>query len=121
MSATESREPNRAALDTADREAPEVWRIIDRRDEHLERRLGVARRWRHGADDRVEERREIDGWRVEVHRRDPVLCRGIHDGRFELRFVRFQFDEEREHLVVHAQRIGARAIDLVDDDDRRAA
>ena len=52
---------------------------------------------------------------------DAVARRGVDDRRVELRLVGLELDEQVEHLVVHAHRIGARPIDLVDDDDRRAA
>ena len=60
-------------------------------------------------EDRVEQRREIDGRDVHVHRRHALARRRVHDGRVELRLVGLELDEEIEHLVVHAHGIGARA------------
>ena len=110
-----------AALDAADRQAAEVRRVVDRRDEHLERTRRVARRRRHLGDDRLEERREILERLVHVHRRRAVARRNVDDRRVELRRVGLELDEQVEHFVVHAERIGAGAVDLVDDDDRRAS
>ncbi len=58
---------------------------------------------------------------VEIERRRAVARRRVHDRRVELRLVRLELDEQVEHFVVHAQRIRAGPVDLVDDDDRRAA
>ena len=84
-------------------------------------RVGVARRRRHALEDRVEQRREIDRRDVQVLRGDAFARRRVDDGRVELRLVGLELDEQIEHLVVHAHRIGAGPVDLVDDDDRRAA
>jgi hypothetical protein len=95
--------------------------VIDRRDQHLERALRITRRRRDRGHDRLEERREILERLIEVERRGAVARRRVDDRRVELRFVGFELDEQVEHFVVDAQRIGSRPIDLVDDDDRRAA
>ena len=110
-----------AALHAADGEPPEVRRVVDRGGEHLERALGVARRRGDRLENHVEERREVDGRRVEVERRDAVLGRRVHHRRVELRLVGLELDEERQDLVVHAKRVGAGAVNFVDDDDGRAA
>ena len=111
----------RAALDAPDAQPAEVRRVVDRRNEHLERTRRIARRRRHLGDDRLEQRREILQRLVHVHRRRAIARRDVDDRRVELRLVGLELDEEVEDLVVHAQRIGAGPIDLVDDDDRRAA
>ena len=56
-----------------------------------------------------------------VERRHAIARRHVDDRRVELRLVGLELDEEIEHLVVDAQRIGAGTIDLVDHDDRRSA
>src|SRR6266550_9197461 len=98
----------RTALDAADAEATEVRRVIDRRDQHLERTLPIARRRGHVPDDALEERRQIYRRRIEVLRRDAVTRRRVDHRRVELRVLRLALDEEVEHLVVHSHRIGAR-------------
>jgi hypothetical protein len=103
-----------------DTKAPEVRRIVDRRDKHLKRTRSVERRRRYFGDDRLEQRRQILQRLREVERRRTVTRRDIHDGHVELRFVGLELDEEIEDLIVHAKRIRARTIDLVDHDDRRA-
>ena len=54
-------------------------------------------------------------------RRHALACRRVDDRRVELRVVGLELDEQVEHLVVHAHRVGAGPVDLVDDDDRRPA
>jgi hypothetical protein len=71
--------------------------------------------------DRLKQRGEIGERRVEIERRGTVARRGVDDGRVELRVIGLQLDEEVEHLIVDAHGVGARAIDLVDDDDRSPA
>ena len=48
-----------AVEDAADGDAPEVVARVEVRDEHLQRRLGIAARRRHVLDDRVEQRPQI--------------------------------------------------------------
>ena len=60
-------------------------------------------------DDRVEQRREIDRRGVHVHRRDAFARRRVDDRRVELRLVGLELDEQVEHFVVDAHRVGARA------------
>ncbi len=70
-------------------------------------------------DDRVEERRKIDGRDFHIHRRHTFACRRVHNRRVELRLVCLELDQQIEHLVVDAHRIGTGSVDLVDHDDRR--
>ena len=70
----------RAALDAADAQAPEVRRVVDRRDEHLKVARLVARRRRDLGDDRLEERREVLQRLVEIERRRAVARRRVDDG-----------------------------------------
>ena len=45
-------------------------------------------------------------------------ARGVEEGSVELLGRRLQNDEQSQHLVVHPKRLGVRAVDLVDRDDR---
>ncbi len=95
--------------------------MVDRGDEHLERLIGREARRGHVIDDRLEERHEIGAGLVGVHCRDALARGGVHDRRVELLVVRFELEEQAEHLVMHAVRIGAGPVNFVYDDDRRAA
>ena len=48
---------HRSTLDSSDAEPAEIGRMIDRRDEHLQRARRVVRRRRHVPDDCLEQRR----------------------------------------------------------------
>src|SRR5258708_2084645 len=109
------------ALDPPDAEPAEVWREVDRGDEHLERRRGITRRRRHLGHDGVEQGREVHGRDIHVHRRHTLARRRVDDGHVELRLVGLELDEEIEHLVVHAHGVRTRPVDLVDHHDGRAA
>ncbi len=95
--------------------------MVDGGHEHLEWLGLVAGRRRHMPDDRLEQRREIRRRHIEIHRGDTLARRCIDNRRVELGLVRLQLNEQIEHLVMDPQRVGARPIDLVDHDDRRAA
>src|SRR5204862_2707943 len=110
---------NGPPLDTTDAQAPEVWRMVDRRDEHLERAFVITWRRRHVSNDGIKERREIHRGDIHIHRRHTFARRSVHHGGVELAFVRFELDEKIENLVVNAHRIGSRPVDLVDHHDRR--
>ncbi len=110
----------RAAFDASDPQPSEVGRVVDGRDEHLQRARDVRRgRW-YVLDDRIEQWGEIGRRLGQVHRRHAEFRRAVHDGRVELGVVSLEFDEEVEHLVADARRIRPGAVDLVDHDDRRA-
>ena len=51
--------PYAAALDPTNGQPAEVWRMVDGRDQHLERSCCVTRRRWHARQDGVEQRREI--------------------------------------------------------------
>ena len=58
---------------------------------------------------------------VEIECRDALTRGGVDHWRLELRRVGLELDEEIEDFVVHTQRVGTRAVDLVDDHDRLAS
>ena len=108
-------------LHATDRHAAEVRRILDGGHEHLELPFGVGRRRRYGVDDRLIQGLQIDRRDIHVHRGEPLLRAGVHHRRVQLLFRGFEFDEQRQYFIMHPQRIGAGAVDLVDDDDRGAS
>src|SRR3982750_1035542 len=107
-----------APFDTADTQASEVGRMIDRRDQHLKGARTIARRRRHMLHNGVEQRREIDRCDIHIHRGYAFARRRIYHRSVQLRLIGLELDEEVENLVVYPHWIGARTIDLVDDDDR---
>jgi hypothetical protein len=52
-----------SATDPADAETADIARIIERGDLELQRRFGVARRWRHVREDRLEQRPHVGAFR----------------------------------------------------------
>src|SRR5688572_18514943 len=110
-----------AALDAADAKPAEIWRVIDCRDEHLERRRRV--RWwrRHVTHDCLEQRNEIDCRLIHVHCRHTLTRGSVDDRRVELRRVGLELDEEIEYLVMNTHRVGSRTVDLVYHDNWRAS
>ena len=113
--------PHPAALDPADRDAAEEAREVERRDQHLERALGIALGRRHVVEDGLEERLEIGARMIELGRGGAGAARGIEERRVELLGRGLEIDEQAEHLVVHPERLGVGPVDLVDGDDRPEA
>src|SRR5690606_20190215 len=100
------------ALDAADRDPAEEGREVERGDQHLERTVRIARWGRHVLEDRIEERLQRRSRLVELERGRARAARRVEEGAIELLLRRLEVEEEREHLVVHAQRLGVAAIDL---------
>ncbi len=69
-------------------------------------------------DHRLEQRLEISARVVQFSRGRPGAARGIEERRIELFVRRLEVDEQSKHFVMHAQRLGVGAVDLVDRDDR---
>src|SRR6266550_5103514 len=102
-----------AALDAANADPSQIGRIVERRDQHLERtRLGRLRRWNR-SENRVKQRRQRRSWLVELQRRRAQTTRRIKERAVELLRRRLQVHQELEYLVVHAQWLGIGPVDLV--------
>ena len=69
--------------------------------------------------DGVEQWPQVLAERVGFEARGALLGIGIDDGKIQLRFRRVEIDEEVEDFVQDFRRSRIRAIDLVDDDNRR--
>jgi hypothetical protein len=54
---------------------------------------------------------------LQVEHREAVARAGVDEGAVELLLVGVQVQQQFQHLVVHAVRIGVLAVDLVDDHD----
>ena len=83
-----------------------------------QRRVGIAGGRRHLLDDEVEDRAEVLGLVAELADRVALAARRVDHREVELLVGRAERHEQLEHLVHDVVRIDARAIDLVDDDDR---
>ncbi len=80
-------EADGAAGDAADAEAAEVVVVVDGRDQHLERRFGVAGRRRYGLEDGVEQRLQGGALVLEVAHGDALRGDGEQGREVELLVV----------------------------------
>ena len=109
--------PHAAPLDPADRDAAEEAGEVERGDQHLKRPLGVPFGCRDVVQDGLKQRLQVGAGVAELGGGGARPARGIEEGRVELLGRRLQVDEQPQHLVVHPERLGVGAVDLVDGDD----
>ena len=112
---------DRAALNAPDGDAADELVIVERGNEHLERRGGVLRRFGDILEDRVKQRLKIGARHVrrigrrslaagaEQHRGVKLLVRGV------------EIHQQLEHLVHDLVDALVGAVDLVDDNDHAVA
>ena len=111
--------PDHAAVDPADRDPAPVRVVVERADQHLDRRLGLDLRRGNRVDDRVEQRAQVV---LELIRRETgpaLLGDRVDDREIELVGVGREVEEEIVRQLDHLIAARGRAIDLVDDHDRR--
>jgi hypothetical protein len=108
---------HRAALDAAHADDADVGVVVQARDAHLERTVGVDLRRVHVLDDGFEQRGHVAIADVRGHAGVAIEGRGVDGGEIELLLGGAQAVEQVEGLVHHPVRTRARAIDLVDHDD----
>ena len=106
-----------AALDPSDGDAAEEAREVERRDQHLERALGIPLGRRDVVEDGLEQRAEIGARMIQLGRGGAGAARGIEERRVELLGGGLEIDEQAQHLVVHPERLRVGPVDLVDGDD----
>src|SRR5213078_1892222 len=107
-----------APLDPPDRDPPQIRRIVQGRDEHLQRPAHVRLGRRDRAEDGLEQRLQIGPGCLQIEGRRAGPARRIKEGAVELLGRRLELQEQLQHLVVHPQRLGILAVDLVHQDDR---
>jgi hypothetical protein len=107
-----------AALDAAGADHADIAGIRERDDLHLERAVDVHVRHRHLVDNGLEQVVHVTFAHVGVVGGVAVERRGVNDREVELRVSGAEAVEQIEHLVHHPVRARARAVDLVDDDNR---
>ena len=76
---------------------------------------------RHVVEDRLEQGLQIGARLLQLGRGGAGAARGIKERSVELLVGGLQIDEQPQHLVVHPERLGVGAVDLVDRDDRPEA
>ena len=106
-----------AGGDAADGDAADVVAPIERNRQHLQGGVQFHIGRRHGFQDRIEKRGEIDRFDAQVGRRDPLTSGRKDRGKLQRGVVGIQFHEQIEDGVQHIDRTGVGAVDLVDDDD----
>ncbi len=110
---------HRALEHAADGQAPEVVRVVEVRDQHLEDFFGIASRFRHGLDDGVEEGNEVLHLLVRGHAGKARPRVGVNHRELELGLGRVEVDEEVVDRVQDFLDARVLAVDLVDDHDGR--
>ena len=115
-----------AAPDTTDAQPADVARIVERAHLKLQRSVDVSAGRRNLREDRLEQRPHVaaplDGLRACDIERRPAIQRGrVDDRKVELVVAGPQAIEQLERLVHDPLGARARAVDLVDDDDRSQA
>ena len=106
-----------AREDLADGHAPDVIGVLQRGHEHLQGLIRIGLRGRNIADDRLVDRFHVAVRLRQIHRRPTFLGRGVNHGEIQRVIVRFELDEQIEHLVDHILRPGIGAVYLVDHQD----
>jgi hypothetical protein len=74
--------------------------MIDGRNQHLERRAGIARWRRDVSHDRFEQRREVRRWDAHVVRRDALTGGRVDEWRIQLRRIGFELEQQLEHFIM---------------------
>ena len=110
---------NRPLLHATEREAADVGRGVEVRDESLQRVAILVDRRRDVLEDQLEQRREVgpESVRVGLERGTTRLRVAVDDRKLDLALVRVEVEKKRVDLVddVGDSRIGA--VDLVDDEN----
>ena len=107
-----------AALDAADTELAHVGGVVERAHLHLQRAFRIHLGLRHVLEDGFEQRAHVVALVVELLDRETVEARGEDHREIELLFGGAELVEEIEGVVDDPVGAGARAVDLVDHDDR---
>ena len=113
---------HRAVQAAAHGEAAEVFGVVEVRNQHLERFLGIVGRAGDHFKDGFEEGGEVHAGGVQFAHGHGVAADGVEHREFKLFFRGVEIDEQVVDFVQHFLRAGVLAVDLVDDhDDLEAA
>jgi small GTP-binding protein len=107
---------DRPVLHAAQREAAEVRRRVEVRDERLERVALFVGGRRNVVEQQLEQRLEVAALRVLVERRPTGARVRVDDRELDLGLVRVEVEEELVHLVDDLARACVGAVDLVHDE-----
>ena len=99
------------------RDLSEVVVVVERSNEHLQRRVRVGDGRRHALDDSVEQRPHVLRRVGHLGERVPVARRGVQHREVQLVRVGSQFQEEVLHCRQGGGSVRRGAVDLVDDED----
>ena len=105
------------ALDAADADTADIVVIVDRGDEHLHGRRGVALRRGNIVDDGIEQRVEIHARLVRRVAGDALPRGAEQRRRFELLVRGVQVEQQLKHLVHDLLDAGIETVDLIDNDN----
>ena len=108
---------HRAALDTADADAADIFVVVDRGNEHLGRALGVNVRRRDMLEDLLEQRGQILALYVRRHRCSAGTAGAVYDRAVKLLVGCIEVEQQLKNLVADLVQTGVRTVDLVDRDD----
>ncbi len=101
----------------ADREAADVARRVEVRDERLERVVVLGRGWRDPLEEQVEQRPEVGPLLVEVHGGGALAGHAVDDGEVELVERGVEVEEQLLDLVDDLADARVGPVDLVDHED----
>ena len=110
-----------AALYAADTYTANVFVIVDRRHQHLERRFGIALRRRYVLQYAVKQRLHIGTGLMPVQRGGAVAAGGEYNRAVELLVVCVQLQQQHTRLIHNLVRTCVGTVDLVDNYDYRQA
>ncbi len=110
---------DRAVVDLADADTPDILVVVNRGNENLRPPLRIALRCRNVIDDGLKERREVLRLIPEVTHAGALTRGCVEERALELLVRGVEVHEELQHLVDDLLRAGLRPVDLVDADDHR--
>jgi hypothetical protein len=112
---------HRAAPDAADADASHVGVVVERGHLQLQRPFGIRRGLGHVLEDGLEQGGHVGLLLRGIQARPTLQGRRVHDGEIQLRVGGAELVEQVEGLIDHPAGTRARAVDLVDHDDRLQA
>ena len=107
----------RAALDPADADPADVFVVVDRGHEQLQRRRFVRLHGRDMIQNGIEQRGEVFAVLVRVTRRRARPARTEQNGTVELFVARVEVDQQLQNFILDLCNARIGTVDLVDDND----
>ena len=104
-----------AMHDAAHSQAPQIVRIVQIRNQHLERFVGIESRAGNFIKDGLEKWPEILALAARLLHGHAIAANGVKHGELKLILVCAKIDKKIVNLVKHFLRAGVPAVNLVDD------